>query len=107
MMRPLPSRSPGIPPIFETKMYPDAVSTYTLSGASTPSVTVQPAMTRPDVAGAGVAGAPGVEVVGFSWGAGLQAGRPMLKPQADWPIPETMTSRRRFQWTYINEDLLY
>jgi nucleoside-diphosphate-sugar epimerase len=54
-MRPLPSRSPGMPPINETKINPDPESTYALSGASTPSVTVHPAETAWDPEGGVVA----------------------------------------------------
>jgi hypothetical protein len=72
-MRPLPSRSPGWPAIIETKIDPEAVSTYTLSGVSTPSVTVQPAVTRPDAA-------PGVVLAAGVSGAGVFSG---AEPQAD------------------------
>src|SRR5262245_38907283 len=95
MIRPLPSRSFGIPPIIETKIDPDAVSTYALSGASTPSVTVQPAVTRP--------GIPGVAVVGLAAGAAPSdaAGCPFCGDglQADSPNPRITTSGNRFTAT--------
>src|SRR5688572_24726434 len=89
MMRPLPSRSPGWPAIIETKIEPDAVSTYTLSGVSTPSVTVHPAVTRPGAAGEGVAAAGGPPAVVVWSGAGDEV-------QADRAIPKTMRSGNRF-----------
>jgi hypothetical protein len=51
-----------MPPINETKINPDPESTYALSGASTPSVTVHPAETAWDPEGGVVA--PGADADG-------------------------------------------
>src|SRR3990172_4236620 len=85
IMRPLPSRSFGCPPMIETKIDPDAESTYALSGALTPSDTVHPAVKRAGVE-LGVFGAASVDA-GWFCGGGLQADR---------PIPRMRTSESRF-----------
>src|SRR5262245_49513528 len=88
MIRPLPSRPPASPSMIETKIDPDAASTYTLSGVATPSVTVQPAVTRPGAA-AGVALAAGG---GADWFSGAE-----LHPEKAMPsVPRTSARLNRF-----------